>query len=255
MTQLQTAPPPTVERPPWLDAALGDATGRGVAVGVVDSGLDPAWRDPALLPGVGLLARRPGFVLEVSEDWGDRNGHGTRCARIVHEMAPGASIVPIRVFDRRLETSVQVLIAALRWAVEHRLQVVNLSLGTHRNGALRPLYAVCEEAARRGTVIVAAVDRATSTSYPAVFANVLGVDGGDVPGAFDFRYRPSDAIECVAAVPRRVLRADGERRVQGNSFAAPRIAALAALALERTPSAGLDGVRNFLATHSMEARS
>ena len=246
---------PTTERPPWLDAALGDATGRGVTVGIVDSGLDPGWHDPALLPGVGLIARGPGFFLRRSDDWEDRIGHGTSCARIVRAMAPGAAIVPVRVFDRRLETSVEVLIAALRWAVERRLQVVNLSLGTRRGGALKPLYAACEEASRRGTVIVAAVEQKTGRSYPAVFANALGVAAGEFAGAFDFRYRPGVAVECVAVGRRWVRSLGGERLVDGNSYAAPHVAALAALVLERTPSAGLEGVRRFLAAHSLETRS
>jgi subtilisin family serine protease len=251
----ETPPLPTAERPSWLDAAVGDATGRGVDVGIVDSGLDPAWRDPALRAGVGLLARGGGFRLHETDDWEDRIGHGTSCARIVREMAPGAAIVPLRVFDRRLETSAEVLIAALRWAVERRIAVVNLSLGTRREHALRPLYAACEEASRQGMVIVAAVERHSGESYPAVFANALGVAADEFANVFDFRYLPGAAVECVAAGRRRVHSLGGERLVYGNSYAAPHVAALAALVLERTPAAGLEGVRRFLAAHSLETRS
>ena len=249
---------PDTERPPWLDAALGNAAGRGVTVGVVDSGLDPEWREPAFEPGVGLLARGGGrsrYDLAASDDTADRIGHGTECASIVREMAPGARMVPIRVFDDRLETSVPVLIAAVRWAVERGLAVVNLSLGTRLGGALRPLYAVCEQARRAGTVVVAAVDRAGRRSYPAIFENVLGVEAADFDSAYAFRYRPGEAVECVAP-GRRLVRTLGGRRmpVDGGSFAAPHVTALAALLVEREPGAGLDGVRAFLARHATGAR-
>lgn len=245
---------PDGERPPWLDAALGDATGRGVTVGVVDSGLDPEWREQSFTAGVGLLARGGGrrrYEVAASADVADRIGHGTQCASIVREMAPGARITPIRVFDDRLETSVPALIAAVRWAVERRLAVVNLSLGTRLGSALRPLYAVCEEARRAGVVVIAAVDRGSRRSYPAIFANVLGVEAGEFRSAYEFRYRPDEAVEVVAP-GRRMVRTLGGRRVlvDGGSFAAPHVTALAALLVEREPGAGLDGVRAFLARHA-----
>jgi subtilisin family serine protease len=253
VAELGAAPAPEGARPRWLDDAVGGATGRGVAVGVIDSGLDRGWRDPALSPGVGLLARGPGFVLERSGDWDDRIGHGTACAGIVRATAPNAAIVPIRVFDRRLATSIEVLIAALRWATERRLQVVNLSLGTRLEGALRPLYAACEEAARRGTVVVAAVDRPTRSSYPAVFANVLGVEAARFADPHRFLYRPDAAVECAAAGCRRVRwLGGGDHDFEANSYAAPYVAGLAALVLERAPGAGLEGVREFLARHGSE---
>jgi subtilisin family serine protease len=244
-------PPLPTARPPWLDAALGGSTGRGVAVGVVDSGLDPGWTDPRLRPGVGILARGPGFAGAASDDWEDRIGHGTRCASIVLEMAPRAEVVPVRVFDRRLVTSVEALVAAVDWAAERRLPVVNLSLGTHLGAALKPLYAACERALRAGTVIVAAVDGVERWSYPAAFANVLGVEAGDLTSVYDVRYRPDEAAECVAAGRRPARDLGGARVVvEGGSFAAPHVAALAALILEREPGAGLDGVRAFLARHA-----
>jgi subtilisin family serine protease len=245
---------PDVARPSWVDAALGDATGRGVGIGLIDSGLDPDWREPAFAPGVGLLARDGGdrYELAPSADAADRVGHGTRCASILREMAPGAEIVPIRVFDDKLVTSVPVLIAAVRWAVERRLAVVNLSLGTHLFRAIRPLYAACEEARRAGTVVVAAVDRSVSGSYPAVFANVLGVEEGLFDSAWAFRYRPDHAVECVASGRRRVRTLGGGRVVvDASSFAAPHVAALAALLAEREPGAGLDSTRAFLAHHAL----
>jgi subtilisin family serine protease len=206
---------------------------------------------------VGILARGTEFAVAESDDWADRIGHGTACASIVHEMAPGASIVPIRVFDSRLVTSVEVLIAGLGWAVVRRLPIVNLSLGTHLGAALEPLYLACERARQAGTVVVAAVDGGARGrgSYPAVFDNALGVEAGRFAGAFDLRYRPDHAVECVAPGRRLAREVGGGRTVvDGASFAAPHVAALAALVLERHPGAGLDGVRDFLAAHTLETR-
>src|SRR4051812_33766087 len=73
------------------ERAWGGATGEGVVVAVVDSGIDP--RHPA----VGNVARfisieHSGDDFEVNEaaEPGDLVGHGTACAGIIRSFAPKA---------------------------------------------------------------------------------------------------------------------------------------------------------------------
>lgn len=236
---------PGLETPPWVGAQLGPVSGRGVTVGIVDSGLDPALRGPDVEPGVSLVA---------AGEVDDRIGHGSACASIVRGMAPGATIVPIRVFDDRLKTSVEVLVAAIRWAVDRGLRVLNLSLGSVREDALKPLYVACEEARRRGTIPVAAT-AVGGTSYPAVFECAIGVKGDYFDNVYDFEFRPGAAVECVAQSRRRVRALGGEhRRVDSFSFAAPHVAAIVALLLERHPDADLDEIRQHLDRCSITRR-
>lgn len=240
-------------RPVWLRRALGEATGHGVRVGLVDSGVDPAWRHPGFAPGVGLLARLPHrLALVESDDLDDRIGHGTACADVLLALAPEVEIHPIRVFHDRLETSVPVLVAALAWATEAGLDVVSLSLGTVLASAREPLWAICETARRRGTLVVAAADAASGTSYPAAFDNAIGVSAGDFPDVHDYLYRPHAAVECVAQGRRRVRVLGGRRVVAAaTSYAAPHVAALAALLRQRRPGADLETLRGWLADHAL----
>ena len=80
------------------ERAWGGATGAGVTVAVIDSGIDAAH------PAVGHVARsvsieRVGDAFEVNEtaEPGDSVGHGTACAGIIRSFAPKANLVSVRV--------------------------------------------------------------------------------------------------------------------------------------------------------------
>lgn len=236
--------------PPGWDAdPLAGPTGRGVRVGVIDSGWDRGQPEPRVRAGTGILGLDgPGGAPRGADDH-DRFGHGTACADLVLRVAPGAEIVPVRVFDAALETSPGVLAAAIRWAVDAGLHVLNLSLGTCQPAALQTLYAACEYARRRGVVVVAAAHAQGRSSAPAVFDNVLSV--GALPGNNTFRVvcRPGEAVECRAhAVHTGVRWLGGERVVAaGTSYAAPVVTGTVARLRELHPDADLAAVRALLA--------
>jgi subtilisin len=246
------APP---EIPAWVREELGGATGRGVRVAVVDSGWDRALDDPRVLPGVSFVDPDDDFALARGEDDHDVLGHGTACADLVLRIAPEARVVPVKVFGRVLETSPGTLHAALVWALEAGVRVVNVSLGTRLEGTLHPLYAVCEKARRAGIVVVAAGHNANDWSYPAIFENVIGVSAGRFESPFHFRFHPEHAMECEAwGVEQPVRWIGGERVVKhGTSFAAPNVAGIVALILERHPEATLDEVREMLGRFALPA--
>ena len=102
--------------------------GRGVPVAVIDSGVNPDH------PHVGAVAGGVRIQLsgDVSGDYVDRMGHGTAVFAAIQEKAPGAELFAVRVFSDRLRTSARALVAAIDWAAERRVRVVNLSLGTLR---------------------------------------------------------------------------------------------------------------------------
>ncbi|MDB4950862.1 MAG: serine protease [Gemmatimonadetes bacterium] len=252
LPSLPYEPAPPTARPAWVARELGDATGRGVRVAVIDSGWDRSLPEPRVLPGIGLASTADELALGRSDDDGDRNGHGTACADQILRMAPDARVLPARVFGAGLETSPSVLCEALRWAVEERVDVVNMSLGTTRDDTRDHLYVLCERARRQGTIVVAAGNNVGGWSYPAVFENAVGVDAGKLDSPFTFRYRPDEAMECLAwglEVPVLWL---GGRRIprSGTSFAAPHIAGIVALIRERHPGASLEDVRGMLARFS-----
>lgn len=253
--RFETADAALPAAPGWVAGELAGATGRGVRVAVIDSGWDRTLEDPRVLSGVSFVDPADDFGLARGDDDHDVLGHGTACVDLVLRVAPEARVVPVKVFGKVLETSPGTLHAALVWALDAGVRVVNVSLGTRLEGTLHPLYAVCEKARRAGIVVVAAGHNANDWSYPAIFENVIGVSAGRFDSPFHFRFRPEHAMECEAwGVDQPVRWIGGERVVKhGTSFAAPNVAGIVALILERHPEAGLDEVREMLGRFALPA--
>jgi subtilisin family serine protease len=218
-------------------------------VAVIDSGWDRYQPDPRVLPGTGVAADGS---LAAGDDH-DVIGHGTGAAHQVLALAPGCVILPARVFGETLETSPAALIAALDWAVARRASVVNLSLGTDREAAVRPLYAACERARRAGTIVVAAGSNFGEPCYPALFDPVIGVAMGVFASPYEYRYRAGEALEVEAWGVRQPVAGLGGRVTvsTGTSVAAPNVTGIVALLLERHPGASLEDVRALLARNAI----
>ncbi|MGC4895086.1 type VII secretion-associated serine protease mycosin [Micromonospora sp. DT31] len=232
------------------------STGRGVVVAVIDSGVDGSHPDLAgqVLPGLDL-------VTPDGTDGPDPVGHGTTVAgliagraddnRGVVGLAPDAKILPVRVLDARNRYDDALVIAtAVRWAVDKGARVVNLSLGG--GGDSPALAAALDYAFARDVVVVActgnlATSPTTTVWYPAREPGVLAVAGlerdnslwsGSITGH-----------ETVLSAPATALygaRPGGYWRVQGTSFAAPLVAATAALVRARYPRMSAGDVVNRL---------
>lgn len=239
--------------PEWVREELGGATGKGVTIAVLDSGWDRAIPEPRVLPGTGFVDPDDDFALARNDDDNDVLGHGTACADVILQVAPDARVIPVKVFGNKLETSPGTLEAALQWAIDAGVQVINVSLGTRLEGTLHPLYRACERARQSGIIIVAAGHNANDWSYPAIFENVIGVSAARFDNPYHFHYRAEHAMECVGwGVERPVLWVGGERVVRhGTSFAAPGVAGIVALIRERFPEAKLEDVREMLARFAL----
>ena len=101
-------------------------TTRPVRVAVIDSGVNPAH------PHVGGVAGGTAIAADGSSggDYIDRLGHGTAVAAAIRERAPGAELLAVKVFDRRLSASIEALVQGIGWAAVHDADLINLSLGT-----------------------------------------------------------------------------------------------------------------------------
>ncbi|MBZ0268241.1 ATP-binding cassette domain-containing protein, partial [bacterium] len=101
-----------------------------VRIAVVDSGVTRGHAHVRAV-GAGLTVRWDALRHEadvVRDGAPDAIGHGTACCGVIHLMAPDAEIVPVRIFEERLQTGPEVLAAAIREAIALRPGVVHLSL-------------------------------------------------------------------------------------------------------------------------------
>lgn len=239
-------------RPALINEQLHFATGKGVKVGVVDSGWDRKLIDNRIKEGINLVNPEDELCLKFSENYNDTNGHGTSCTELILRVAPEVEIYPIRVFGKRIETSANILIEAIKWAAEKNIKVLNFSLGTLLAEALEPLYSACEYARRKGIIIISANSNSEDWSYPAIFENSIGVKLGKFENIFDFEFIENEAVECIVkGLHDDVLTLSGRRmKSGGNSFAAPIITALVSLIIENNPNYNLDDVRKCLQEYS-----
>ena len=208
------------------------AAGEGVRIVVADSGVH------ASHPHIGQVAGGVGVspAGTLGDDYLDRLGHGTAVTAAIREKAPGAEVLVARVFDRRLDTTVEALVAAIRWGVAKRADLINLSLGTANEGHAERLQVVVNEAAAAGAWVVAAGEQEGTRWLPGSLNQVVSV-------ALDWTL-PREA--CVV-VPRDgslpIVRASGfprpipglppEKNLKGLSFAVANATGLLALSLQR----------------------
>ncbi|TNH24596.1 type VII secretion-associated serine protease mycosin [Micromonospora orduensis] len=228
------------------------ATGAGVTVAVVDSGVDRVHPQLAgqVLAGTDLLD--PG-----GDGSRDCAGHGTGVASIIaaqprpgvafHGLAPGARILPVRVSEQQVvqgresgrTVSAADFARAIRWAVDHDADVVNLSVVLYADDPT--VHAAVAYAVERDVVLVAAAgnlhDSGDPRPFPAAYDGVLGVGAIGADGVRAGFSQTGPYVDLVAPGSEVLTAAPGQghQRVEGTSYAAPFVAATAALLRQYRP--------------------
>jgi serine protease AprX len=196
-----TAPGTTLDDVRAAIGAPSGATGAGVDVAVIDTGMVPV---PALA-GSGKVLQGPDF----SDEGGnqrlahlDTYGHGTHIAGIIggddaksgfRGIAPGASLINLKAAGNDGSTKLGAIVAAVGWAIAHRhdnglnIRVINLSFGTPPSRYQKDLLAYAlEQAWQAGIVVVTSAGNDGSKdrglTSPAYDPFVLAVGADDLAG-------------------------------------------------------------------------
>jgi len=240
------------------DWAWGDASGTGITVAVVDSGIDAAH------PEVGAVDRAVALQWDADTQEAtlsegphdDLYGHGTACAGIIRRAAPDATLWSVRVLGRKLSGKGVVFAAGLRWAIAQGARVVNLSLSTSREDYFGLFHEVADEAAFAGVVLVCAANNVPAPTYPAQFSSVISVAAHDGQDPFELDANPAPPVDFGApGIDVRVPWLDGGTIVStGNSFAAPHVAGLVARLLSKHPHLTPYEVKTVLRAVASNAR-
>jgi membrane-anchored mycosin MYCP len=256
------------------------ATGKGVTVAVVDSGveMDNQHLGPdVVLPGTSFVSG-PG----VSPDGrNDQLGHGTAVAGIIAARELGSStsvlagvakdarILPVQVFQYDPDPSsnppntpsTPLMARGIRWAVDNGADVINVSMSADsRDPALAQLKAAVAHAHRKDVVVVASagnnvpssggeLEPTTESRWPAAHPKVIGVAATNQVGVVD-DYTIHGPGSDVAAPGSNVLisyHANGDciggQDRPFSSWAAGFVSGLAAQLRERYPDASADEIR------------
>jgi len=234
--------------------AWGGATGAGLRVAVIDSGIE---RDH---PAVGGMLRESVRV-ELNEgeasvvddpEAADVVGHGTACAGIIHGFAPEAELISVRVLGPDNRGKGAAFAAGLEWAIERGASVVNLSLSSKSDAMFPVFHDLADAAYFANVLLVSAANNVPGPSYPSLFAAVVSVAAHDLDDPWAFFYNPAPPVEFGArGVDVDVAWRGGSRIVAtGNSFAAPHMAGIATLIRQKHPEASPFEVKAILAATS-----
>jgi subtilisin family serine protease len=228
---------------PWPERvtrawALEGATGKGIRVCVLDSGIDPKHPMVGEIERSVVISRGEGGEPVVSEDQeGDMAGHGTACAGIIRTLAPECSISSVRVLGAGMTGSGQILLAGLRWAVENDFHVINMSLSTTKREFADVLHELADTAYFQRTILVASAHNMPVESYPWRFSSVISVGSHEEQDSLRFYYNPDPPVEFFARGVDVELAwmGGGTIRATGNSFATPHMSAICTLVLSKHP--------------------
>lgn len=194
---------------------------RPVRIGMLDSGVHvghPHLRTVA--GGVGIAPEGE------TADYVDKLGHGTAVGALIHNLAPEAELFAVKIFDRRLATTLPIVLRAIDWCVRHEIDIINLSLGT-TNEEHRPHFmSAVERVQMAGAVLVSAYEVNGVMMLPGSLPGVIGVVADASCEHEEYRVVSSEPIRIATCpYPRDIEGVPRQRNLNGVSFAVAHISA------------------------------
>lgn len=237
------------------------ATGKGVVVAVIDTGV-AAESDAKcyLAKDFDKTQFTKGYDFVNDDDHPtDDHGHGTHVAGTIAEstnngvgaagLAFDATIMPLKVLDGFGSGTSADIADAIRFAADHGAQIINMSLGSSMPDPV--MHLACKYAAKKGVLIVCAAGNSggRAVGYPAAFPECMAVSsvgptgalapyssvGKQVaiasPGGDTSREEDAGVLQNTLLDGDRAT--DGYYSFQGTSMASPHVAAAAALVMSK----------------------
>ena len=273
-TSFVAAAAPTVPYTQWnystlrLGAIHSSLTGTNITVAVIDSGVDRTGfelnGESQVLDGCDWVTS-PTNVCIPGRGIIDENGHGTHVAGIIAAkndgvgitgVAPDVTILPLRVLDANGNGYLSDVAAAIDYAVLNNAKVINMSLGGTADFSL--IRQAVTRAAEAQVVIVAAAGNSGANgaaSYPAAYPEVIAV-AATTSEKVIADYSNGGSYVDVAAPGSLILSSwptgTGYARLSGTSMAAPHVAGLAALLLQKGVLVTAVAVKNQIETTALQ---
>ncbi|WP_243639111.1 S8 family serine peptidase [Streptacidiphilus pinicola] len=237
------------------NAVWPKSTGKGVIVAVIDSGVRATQVDLTgqVLPGKDFQFGGNGQTDHSPEYHGTGiasliagHGHGPNGEDGIMGLAPGAKILPVGVGPGLAVAGTDYTGQAVRWAVDHGAQVINMSIGGPDNDAVTEAdMAYAEE---HNVVLVAASgnDGVSVPQYPASYPGVIKVGAVDQNAKL---WSNSNTGGVTVVAPGVQVLADGDtgyRMGDGTSLACAYVSAIAALYRSAHPNLTAGQIVNYI---------
>jgi thermitase len=234
--------------------AWDSTEGSGVAVAVIDTGIDST--HPDLSGNVVLFKNYVNPAVPPTDD----NNHGTHVAGIIAAIrnnaidgvgtAPKTKVYALKVLDASGDGSDADVASAIRDAVDLTpCRILSMSLGGPDNS--QALADAVSYARSKGALVIAAAGNSNSStpSYPAALPGVIGVgavSSNNVRASFsNYGAANCDIVAPGVNILSTVL-GGGTAMESGTSMATPFVSGCAALVWARNPMLDATGVANLL---------
>ena len=257
------APTPSGEITPWgVERVNGGVKGTGKTAWIIDTGIDIDH------PDLNVDGSKGATFVDRTSTADDDNGHGTHCAGIIGAIdneigvigvAAGATVVPVKVLNRRGSGTYDAIIAGVDFVEENASpgDVANMSLG---GGYSEALNTAVETAAATGVnFTLAAGNESTSATLKspasANGANIYTISAmaeGDIWASYsNYDNPPVDYCEPGSSIY-STYKGGGYATMSGTSMAAPHAAGillLGGIKTDRTVIGDPDGNPDPIGVH------
>jgi subtilisin family serine protease len=152
-------------------AGEGDETADIPVSSTPSSSTSPAWVSSTQ---VAMVSQSTASVVDGNSIYGDF-GHGTMVAGIIHVVAPGAMLMPLKAFSSDGTGYTSDIIRAIYWAMAHGSNVINMSFSLP--GRSLEVQTALTLASLKGIIAVASAGNQGQAieAYPAAYSTVIGV--------------------------------------------------------------------------------
>jgi serine protease len=195
----------------------GTPAGKGARVAVLDTGVAYTTEKPRFKRSPDFSRKQflPGYDF-VDKDRRplDEDGHGTHVSGTIAErtgnrfgltgLASRAKIIPVRVLDSEGFGTARNIARGIRWAANHRAQVINMSfefsLGVNSCGKIKGICSAIKYAFKKGALVVAAAgnENGEPVAYPAGAPHVIGVGRTTKDACLASDSRTGSGLDLVA---------------------------------------------------------
>jgi len=205
---------------------------RRVRIAMLDSGVfigNPHIRR-RLEGGITILpeGERQGFE--------DTLGHGTAVCAVLQEWAPDAALYAVKIFDKKLATSLSIVLRAMEWCVKQEIDLINLSLGTTNEEHIPHFLSAIARVHEANGVLVSACEVNGTSMLPGSLPGVVAVaEDAECPREAYRVLHDGTARVAACPFPLDIAGVPRERNLRGVSFSVAHVSAQLGRTWHRVP--------------------